>query len=409
MTDILKGETIIYFGPEPWTSLWRNRHQLMSRFTSENDVWYVEPPVLLRQALGRQPWPAGQSTSRPRRLVTRDASGVHLFHSPRWLPITGRAPLKDLSIRLFLAALSRAARLGKDRRPILWLSRPHLVDYARGLNPKLTIYHVVDEYCGYGSPTEAQLALRVQEEQEVLRFADVVIVVTPTLLETKAPYNPNTHLVPNAVNFAAYAEGEVEIPDDLANIRQPVIGYSGLVGARLNLELLESVAAARPDWSYVFVGAVNDELCEDAIRRLRALPNVHFLGQKPVDEAPRYVRHFDVCMIPYADNLRAQHASPLKLYEYAAASKPMVATDFPAARAFEGHLRVAQDTDAWLAACEESLALAKKTGDAGGAQEIIDNRSFASRNTWEHRVELISQIVRNHLERDGRQAEPGSD
>ena len=49
----LEGETIVYFGPEPWEGMWRNRHQLMSRLAANNRVIYVEPAHNIRPALRR--------------------------------------------------------------------------------------------------------------------------------------------------------------------------------------------------------------------------------------------------------------------------------------------------------------------------------------------------------------------
>jgi hypothetical protein len=86
-------------------------------------------------------------------------------------------------------------------------------------------------------------------------------------------------------------------------------------------------------------------------------------------------------------NLRAQHASPLKLYEYAAASKPIVSTNFAAASSFEGHVQFADDADQLLAECEKAIKL-----DAGSAQ-VVENRRIASENTWEHRVRQLSKIL----------------
>jgi len=389
MTGMLQGETIIYFGPEPWAGLWRNRHQLMSRFADHNNVWYVEPPTLLRDLLGMRRSGGGNPGKRRSRLFSRDASGVKVFHSPWWLPITGRFPFKSLSIRLFMFFLSVVAGTGRRRRPIVWVSRPNLFDYVGKLHEKLTIYHVVDEYSGYGHPSKSHSDEVDQLEIRLLRAVDTVIVVTPSLYELKSPHNPNTHVVANAVDYAAFANGDRSKPDDMSNIQGPIIGYSGLIAARLDLKMLLEAASARPQWNFVFVGAVDDKYCEAELQQLRALANVHFLGPKAVQDLPRYVHQFDVCTVPYVLNLRAQHASPLKLYEYAAASRPIVSADFAAARSFGGHVKMVGDASEFVAACEQSLTL------NSSAAEIIKNRELAAQNTWAHRIQQLSEILRS--------------
>ena len=377
----LQGETIIYFGPEPWAGLWRNRHQLMSRFAEDNDVWYVEPAAPIRDVLALKRRNLG--------LFRRDASGVNVFRSPCWLPVTGRAPFKSASIRIYLWVLSLVARARGGRRPIVWYSRPEFVDYLGMLASKLSVYHVVDEYSGYGHPSKTASASPNTKEARMLEAADIVIVVTQSLFESKSPHNPNTHVVMNAVDFEAYTQCNEKVPDDMAGLTGPIIGYSGLVAARLDLEMLADAATLRPEWNFVFVGTVNEQYCESEIEHLRKLPNVMFLGYKPVDDVPQYVNHFDVCIIPYVVNLRAKHAGPLKMYEYAAASKPIVTTDFEAARTFEGRISIASDTNSFVRECQHSLDQ-RTTGN-----DIAENRRIASENTWAHRITQLSDILRS--------------
>lgn len=323
------------------------------------------------------------------RLFTRDTTGVNIFHSPWWLPVTGRAPFKSVSIRIYLAILALVAGTYKQKA-IVWLSRPNMIDYLDRLPAKLTIYHIVDEYSGYGFLSEEQRKRVSSREVDLLRRVDLALVVSETLLHAKSAYNPNTHLVPNAVDFSSYAERRKPIPADIANIPRPIIGYSGLIAARLDLGLLQAAARSRPDWSFVLVGRVREDDCHRPLERLRNMENVYFLGEKSVSETPSYVQHFDVCTIPYTVNLRARHASPLKLYEYAAASKPIVATDFPAARKFEGNIEIVHDQEEFLQACKRCL-------DAvATSPSITANRRIAERNTWEHRVEQISRIIREY-------------
>lgn len=372
----LKGETIIYFGPEPWAGLWRNRHQLMSRLARDNNVWYIEPATNIRNVL----------KLKSSRLFSRDITGVSVFHSPWWLPITGRSPFKDWTIRLYLWVIGRLSGSSASCRPIVWFSRPAMLEYLGKIKARRTVYHVVDEYSGYGHPSRMKQRGPDPKEVKMLGAVDTVIVVTPTLFESKSPHNADTHIVPNAVDFDAYANCDLPVPGDIAGIDGPIVGYSGLIAARLDLELLTHAARTRPDWNFVFVGDVNDKHCESELQTLAALSNVHLLGNKNVNEVPAYLARFDVCVIPYVVNLRAQHASPLKLFEYAAASKPIVTTDFAAARAFEGHVRIAASADDFIAACREAIKLDKS------AQQVVENRKIASHNTWSHRVNQVSEI-----------------
>ena len=59
---------------------------------------------------------------------------------------------------------------------------------------------------------------------------------------------------------------------------------------------------------------------------LHALTNVYFLGQKSTKEVPAYLEYFDVCINPQAVNDITRGNFPLKIVEYLAMAKPVVAT-----------------------------------------------------------------------------------
>ena len=86
-----------------------------------------------------------------------------------------------------------------------------------------------------------------------------------------------------------------------------------------------TLARARPDWTFVFVGSVHID-----VTALAALPNVQLVGSTAHAELAHFVRDFDVCLIPYARTLYTDTVVPTKLNEYLAMGKPVVSTDLPA-------------------------------------------------------------------------------
>jgi glycosyltransferase involved in cell wall biosynthesis len=122
------------------------------------------------------------------------------------------------------------------------------------------------------------------------------------------------------------------------------------------------------------------------------LPNVHFLGHKPVELLPRYIAASQVCLMPYKINEWTRHIDPLKMYEYLAAGKPVVSTDIPSARGFAPPLHLAHDAGSFLQAVELALQQANE------AQSETARRLAAS-NSWDHRVQQISALLEETLVR----------
>src|SRR5690606_34370889 len=158
------------------------------------------------------------------------------------------------------------------------------------------------------------------------RRADDVIVHSARLFEKKSGINPATFLVPNGVDYDAFATRRDE-PPDLAAIARPRIGYAGVIKMQLDLALLDALAAARPDLSFVLVGPVgNVEGKARELESLRARPNVHFLGRKPVEDLGAYTQHFDACLMCYEVNAYTHCIYPLKMHEYLASGRPTISS-----------------------------------------------------------------------------------
>lgn len=388
---MIRGYDIVCCAPDPWYSIWRNRQQIMSLLAEANRILFVEPRAYLRPALAafwRGEWGLRDLT---RSSVEPVRPGLWRFQYPVYAPISGRYPLSLWTYRLQVRALRRAMQGLGFSRPLLWLYRPDDRDLVGQLGERLVIYHVVDEYSAYEEGYEDRVAPGKREavrrkEQALLGQADLVFAVSRPLWEAKRPFNPHTHLIPNGVNYEAFraAVGTVP-PEDLAAVPAPRVGYVGNLNEKVDLLLLRRLAEARPDRSLVLVGPVSLRFDLHLLDALR-LPNVHFLGQKPVEALPRYVANLDVCLMPYKQNEWTRHISPLKMYEYLACGKPIVSTGIPAAQEFAHLLYLAEDADAFLALVERAL-------EEDDPVLAAARQAEASKHTWRARVEEMSALI----------------
>jgi len=390
---MLKGENIIYFGPGKWEGMWRNRHHLMNGLARSNRVLYVEPYIFLKQLREQVSGQGGnhrelfQALQEPR--ITNIRPNLYIYHTPLYVPISGRFPLNRLTLWAWNVRLKMTlARLG-FRRPIIWLSLPFMVDFVGCFNEKLAIYHVVDDYLAYQGTTDEQRRRTEVLEQKMLKKADLVFVVSDKLLETKGAFNAHTYKVANAVDYDSYdraLQSNGAPPVDIAHIRRPIIGYSGLISCRLDLPLLEKIAVKGQDLSLVLLGTVDDRGCKAEIRALKRLKNVHFLGLKTFHYVPFYVKEFDVCVIPYAICEETKSLSALKLYDFFATGKPLVTTEFPGVSEFEDLIYVSQSQESFM----RNIRTAIQDKDSA---LIERRRHIASQNTWEQRVNQLSHLI----------------
>jgi glycosyltransferase involved in cell wall biosynthesis len=99
----------------------------------------------------------------------------------------------------------------------------------------------------------------------------------------------------------------------LAGLSRPILGYFGEMAHWFDAQAVRSLAASRPVWSLVLIGPLHTA----AAGSLLELPNVHYLGRRPYQELPRYLAHFDVCLLPFRVSELTSATNPIKLYEYA--------------------------------------------------------------------------------------------
>lgn len=283
----------------------------------------------------------------------------------------------------------------RQERLITWIYDPFQEEYLGLLGERLLVYECYDEYAAWaGVPFFRTQDKLVAREKRILARADLTFVVSEALYERKRLFSRNVHVIPNAVDVRHFSSARAEstsLAEDVTNISNPVIGYLGNLTDRMDFVLLLELARTHPEWSLVLVGQMTKPLRNkgnwQALAELRQMANVHLLGLKSYEELPRYLKAFDVCLIPYvADDPFNIYCSPLKLYEYLGSGKPIVSTELRAVRPFGGLVRIARDA----AEFEREVCEALVERDERLCRRRLE---VAQENSWERRVEKIIAVI----------------
>lgn len=389
---MLRGTDIVCISSLDWEAHWTSKQQIMRRLAESNRILYVEEPVTMLAPF-RVPsrWRRWRSVA-PR--LRRAQPGLWILTPPPMLPFGNMYPPLNRGNQEVLARYIRWAMksIGMSDA-MLWTYLPTSCALIDRLDPKSIVYHCVDEHSafpGYVTPS----IVRAYDE-ELTRRADLVITSAYSLMATRRHLNPHMQHVRHAADvshFRTALEPDLEVPADIASIPTPRLGVVGVHDERLDVKVLETLAKADPSWHIVLVGPVRPGDVDES--KLRALPNVHFLGNKPMEELPAYLKALNVALIPYKLNELTRNIFPLKLFEYLAAGLPVVSCDLPE-----------------LAPYADCVGLATKAEDypdlvrAAIASDSLESRRtrsiLAGENTWESRVEEISDLVEEMLARKG--------
>jgi glycosyltransferase involved in cell wall biosynthesis len=291
--------------------------------------------------------------------------------NPLVIPAYGLSAVRALNTHLLRFQVKRAMRKLGFRRPINWVFNPAASVVAGTLGEETLVYYCVDEYTAFsGVPTAAL----VEMEERLLRRADMVFVSAERLYQSKARVNPNTALVRHGVDFDHFRKAlapETQVPEEIARLPGPVIGYFGLIAEDwVDVGLLAHVARRFPDASLVLIGKATMDLSA-----LAGLPNVHILGRKPYSTLPAYCKGFDVALIPFPVSEVTLNANPLKAREYLAAGLPVVSTPIPEVEVL-GQCRIGAGPEEFARQVEAALAA---PGPSAKRSETMREHSWQAR------------------------------
>lgn len=396
----MASETILCISTRLWHSLWRDGQQIMSRLARSHRVIFVEPQ--------RDPDISYTSDFVRRARYYRDLvteeplPNLTVVRTPPALPYARQnlpATLLRLSVPvvaqvnnlLMLSHLGRVKRAFGLDSPILWLYDPRQAGLIGHLGEKLVVYFNYDELADF-APNKRIRGLLQRFDDRLVRRADVVIATSQGQTRRRIPLNPATYFVPNGVdhaNFSRALDPATAVPAEVANLPRPILGFAGWLGNQVDVPLLVRLAQAYPQASVVLVGP--DALDKDAAyAQLRAMPNVTFAGRKALEALPGYLKAFDVALLPYRMDGHTHSIYPLKLHEYLAAGRSMLATNLPELQPFTSAIRVAADGD-------EFLRLVPVAAADNAPERQADRSRLARQHTWDQRVITIEHILDRHL------------
>lgn len=234
-------------------------------------------------------------------------------------------------------------------------------------------------------------------EKSALAKADLVAVVSENVKTKVVKMGIPAEKVlvsPMAVDPQLFQEGNLSadlLRKELELEGKTVIGWTGSFrsfhGINFLIEAFGKISDAYPDCRLLLVGdGLERRDAELLVDRLGIRDKVIFTGRKPFREIPQYVSVFDMAVVS-AKNVSEFHYSPLKLREYLAAGKPVLAPnagEVPDIFGNEEHLKLfeAGDVDSIVSGMEFYLENESKRKEIGAS-----GQAFAlSTSTWQREL-----------------------
>jgi glycosyltransferase involved in cell wall biosynthesis len=354
--------------------------QLMRRVAESRRVVFVNSIGLRMPLPGRTSQPLQRIFDKARsvaRFVRRPVPELENFYvmSPLSLPFYGSPAGRFVNRWLVRAQLLALCQVLGITAPIYMVTLPTGWEVIEPLRRRALLVNKSDKYSTLPDVDQAYIS---SLEQTLLRRADRVFYVSRALMaDDGMPDDGRAVFLDHGVDLEHFSPRPVEeVPDDMARLPSPRIGYFGnLADYRVDFDLLERLAREIPEAQLVLIG---DATC--SMQRFEALDNVHWLGPRPYDDIPRYGSGFDVGIMPYLRNDWIRHSNPIKMKEYLALGLAIVSTEVPEVARYTDWLFMADDPDDFVAKVRRALA-----GNAPSNPQ--ERRAAVADSSWDRRAE----------------------
>jgi teichuronic acid biosynthesis glycosyltransferase TuaH len=246
-------------------------------------------------------------------------------------------------------------------------------------NEEVSVYWAQDDFVGGADLLGFNPEHLDVRERAVAATANFIVAANPEVADTWRKRGREVALIPYGADVDAFINvDQAPMPSDVT-LRGPIVGFVGQINSRTDLRLLENIADRGR--SLLLVGPKDPTFEPTRFGALLRRPNVSWVGPKPFDALPSYLRTIDVGIVPYGDSPFNHGSFPLKTLEYLAAGRAVVATDLPAIR--------------WLAT--DLIAVTSEPGAfADHVDRILDEirssglmarrRAFAAQHSWASRA-----------------------
>lgn len=380
--DQYKPMDIICFSDIWWDFTWQRHQNILTRFPNNWRILFIEPtslPILIKD---------------PKRIFLRTRDNIIIASLPT-LPLIDRIErfrrINDIIILLWLNIIMKLKGI---KEPILFYNEPRFSSLIESLNKRFVIYDCIDDKLAFSNvPKWMKIYLDI-----LIDKANIIFVTSSNLqkkVENKVEEKRknNIFLVGNGVNVELFKKAmtDISIPGDIKNMKKPIIGYIGAIDNWFDFDIIRDISVKYPDISIVLVGPIFHNVKND-IDKLKKYHNIFFIGKRPHEILPNYLRAFDICIIPFKINDLTVSVNPVKLYEYMASGKNIVSIDLPEVSKYGDIIHIAKNKKEFIDHIGNVL---HKIPDI---EKLVN---VAEDNSWDRKVEYMVKLISNYEKSGG--------
>ena len=277
----------------------------------------------------------------------------------------------------------------KENKYIIFLRYPKLGSLFSFLKKYLNLFIIYEVHEIFSLKNKKLYKI----EKNLLNTSDLIICITERLkkeiLTNFQIDSQKIHVIPDAVR------------DDWLNIKnekEEYIFYAGSLKKWKGVDVLIKAMKYLPGEKLLIAGNGEEfSNLQNMVKKENLQDRIKFLGYVPHAEIPKFLSKAKVLVLPNVEEDTSVFTSPLKLFEYMAAGKPIVASDIPSLREILKH-----EENAYLVKPRNPIVLAE------GIKKVLYDKKLrrkislkakeeVKKYTYSIRAQKIKKLIENYF------------
>lgn len=367
---------IVYFSPIAFDDLKQRPQLLAEELSKVHEVWYIDPTITGMRCLkkgGKDFVSVNYSVNSNLHVLRLNGLfGLHIklqqYDSHNVNTWFERIQLKRLLIQADIIWIGYEA--------CYRLIRPYKKRKDHNQHTIL-IYDKMDDNVALEQNNSIKKFLAMMR-QELEKDADIIFVSAQVFYATLSKRRKHVYLLPNGVGFETISGRVAAHKQKNTNKSHRCFGYIGMISHWFDQELIRALAIEMPECTIALVGPVETEKL--------SLPNVCYYGRVPKSDVKKWIESFDVCLYPFKKGPLLDTIDPVKLYEYLALNKPVVAARSLETKKYGTHVYTYNTPEEFLNLCKSPVLLPPFSTE-------IEKEDFFNANSWSNRGQTAIRII----------------
>lgn len=290
--------------------------------------------------------------------------------------------------------LRRVERILNLKNIVFWSYNPMFINFIGKLNEKLFVFDTVDNWAEHPNYLKMIKKKKLLANYKVIaEKADVIFTVSEAMVDffKELGRTKDIHWIPNGVDYDHFNDPEkIKQENKLSDFTKPIIGYLGTIEERVDIDLIVKIAKKHTDKEVALCGPIWPAIKDELESKIKGISNIHTFGRINFNDAPSYLNKFNVAIIPHKLNKFVESMNPMKMYDYLACGKPVVATKGAGIDMFKDHIYIVKSEDEFISNIDKALL-------EDSPEKRKARREAVRKHSWRERTDKMTEIVYKKL------------